>query len=227
MNFIRSALSSFSKQKLKVLFCHVTKFLEEHGEEFVFSQWYFAILDIIEYKLYRPENPKPKKQNKLRCNLDFVNKGLDFINLAKILRNPLSIQNLPVNISKDNLPMITYKLGETIRHTIFNYKSFVKDLDVDNILGDIDKLPCNCEGSPFIDNNHGHIITGNLKIIKNNKLRKLLTYGPKYREPSKIDWGKCKSSIKSTINECIEKLSKKHAVHKTSLLNGKKPSKID
>ena len=37
MNFIRSVLYSFSKSKLKALFCQVTDFLEEQGNDFVFQ----------------------------------------------------------------------------------------------------------------------------------------------------------------------------------------------
>ena len=33
-------------------------------------------------------------------------------------------------------------------------------------------LPIDCKGSPFLDKDHNHIITGNLKIITNNKLHK-------------------------------------------------------
>ena len=196
----------------------MTQFLEEQGENFKFNQWYFAILDIIEYKLYRAEVHQPQKKHKLRCNLDFVNKGLDFINLAKILKDPISIDNLPNNISKDNLPMITYSLGNIIRHTIFNYKSFIKDIDTNNIVDNIASLPCNCDNSLYKDQHHGHIVTGDLRIVENNKLRKILTYGPKYREPTKIDWAKCMSCIKSALKECILKLSNKYWLHENTFI---------
>ena len=35
-----------------------------------------------------------------------------------------------------------------------------------------------------------HIITGDLKIIENEKLRKLLTKGPNYRESRNINYSK-------------------------------------
>ena len=35
---------------------------------------------------------------------------------------------------------------------------------------------------------HGHIITGDLKIIENIKLREFVCKGPKYLEPNKINW---------------------------------------
>ena len=191
MNFIRSVLSSFSKQKSKSLYSCVNKLLEDQGEDFLFAQWYYPIFDIIESKIIKESNPKQKKNPKLRCNLVFVNKGLDFINLAKILRNPVSLSDLPNSISKDDLPMITYTLGNTIRHKIFNHKSFVQDFDTKNIINNISSLPCNCLNSNYRDQHHNHIVTGDLRIVENNKLRKIFTYGPKFREPNKIDWNVC------------------------------------
>ena len=108
--------------------------------------------------------------------------------------------------------MVTHTLGQTIRSKIFNYKSFVKDLDTVNIINNLDSLPCSCQNSKYKDQHHGHIITGDLGIVENNKLRKILTYEPKYREPIKIDWTKCIYSIKETLNESISKLSNKHTL---------------
>ena len=42
---------------------------------------------------------------------------------------------------------------------------------------------CECEHSLFIDAHHKHVIAGDLRIVGNSKLWKLLTKCPKYREP--------------------------------------------
>ena len=39
-------------------------------------------------------------------------------------------------------------------------------------------LPCHCENSPFTDPEHAPILTEDLQIVCNNKLRKLITKGP-------------------------------------------------
>ena len=50
---------------------------------------------------------------------------------------------------------------------------------VNNSKVEIENLPeCNCSESSFCDPAHGHVVTGNIIIIKNNKLRKLLSKGP-------------------------------------------------
>ena len=47
-------------------------------------------------------------------------------------------------------------------------------------------LPCHRENLPFIDPEHGHILTGDVPIIQNNKLKKLIARGTKYRETSTV-----------------------------------------
>ena len=50
---------------------------------------------------------------------------------------------------------------------------------IKNILDKMNDLPCNCTTPPFTDPNHGHIVTGDMHIVQNNELRKLLCKSPK------------------------------------------------
>ena len=60
---------------------------------------------------------------------------------------------------------------------------------------------------PDID--HGHIVTGNLHIINNKRLRGLIRKGPNYREKETLNWKKAFDSLKEDINSFIEKWSSK------------------
>ena len=35
----------------------------------------------------------------------------------------------------------------------------------------MNSLPCNFTTSPFTDQNHGHIVIGDIRIVQNNKLK--------------------------------------------------------
>jgi hypothetical protein len=39
-----------------------------------------------------------------------------------------------------------------------------------------------------INNPSGHVITGDLNIIQHENLRKVISHGPKFREPQHINW---------------------------------------
>ena len=49
-------------------------------------------------------------------------------------------------------------------------------------------LQCQCSMSDFCYQPVGHVVTGDLTIIRDAKLRHLIAKGPSYREQNVIDW---------------------------------------
>ena len=47
--------------------------------------------------------------------------------------------------------------------------------------------------SNFKDLDHGHVVTGDLRIVEDVKLRKLLSKGQNYSETLTISYNKCKN----------------------------------
>ena len=47
----------------------------------------------------------------------------------------------------------------------------------------------------------GHIITGDLKIIPDSRIRNIIFEGPKYLIPSNIDFNKCREKTAAALNE--------------------------
>ena len=43
----------------------------------------------------------------------------------------------------------------------------------------MNNLPCNCTTSPFTNPNYVYIVTGDIYIVQDNKLKKLVCKGPK------------------------------------------------
>ena len=213
MNLIRVLLSSMKRSHCRILFDKITSFLSEKHDSYPFSQFFLAALDIIKSKIGNPPIPSKstKKPPSNICRITFANKAVDFINIHKILKDNNILQALPVNLRNDP-PMVVYNLTSTIRSKIFNYKNFVQSLDVDNFLRDDTILPCDCDNSAFKDVHHGHIVSGNLDIVTNATLRKLISKGPKYREPNTFSYTKAKNSIVIGIDECINTWSTKRNV---------------
>jgi len=170
-----------------------------------------AALDIIESKLFKvPVSKTKRKPPSNMCKIHFVNKGIEMVNLPRILNNKTVTSAIPN--TKFETPTVVYNLDQPIESKIFNFNNFVNTLDLNAFVNDNTILPCNCANSPFIDNHHKHILTGNLNIIENSKLRKLFSKGPKYREKKTILWEKTRESIKNGINECIGKWCDKYGV---------------
>jgi hypothetical protein len=149
--------------------------------------------DLKDYHLiHRYEFPAAtkKRKNRMFLQLRFINKGMEFINLERILNEKDTKSLFPENV--DN-PILTYKYNMPIRNTIFNYKKTIKVIDNEQVT-------CPCSGYPqFCDQKSGHVVTGNLDFIRNEKLRELLSFGPSYRPPTPIDWTSVKNAIRSKI----------------------------
>ena len=102
------------------------------------SYWFYIFyilppaIDITESKIYKPLTPKSKKKPpKNVCSIFFENKGVEFINIARILRDPDIVKSLPSSSVKFPIPMVTYKLTPPISTKFFNFNKFVNDLDLD------------------------------------------------------------------------------------------------
>ena len=58
----------------------------------------------------------------------------------------------------------------------------------------------------------GHILTGNLKIIPDSRIRNIISKGPKYRFPSNIDFNKYREEIAAALKEFGNRCCKREYV---------------
>ena len=158
------------------------------------------ILDIANTRLYKPTR---SVENEVRprafFKLPFANKGIDAINISNILNNKSVQSKIPSYFQNTETPVISYKYSIPIASKIFNYKKVLRDLQLDDVIHD--KLTCSCSSSPFKYNETGHVITGNLDIVNNEKLKKLLSKGPKFREPPAFTWRQNFKIIMDSVEE--------------------------
>ena len=142
-------------------------------------------------------------------------KGVEVINIARILRDPDIVKSLPSSSVQITMPMVTYKLTPpiSIKFSIFN--KFVNNLYLDLFLTNPDSIPCKCNNFPFADRHLKHIAKGDVRIIRNNVLRKLFIKGPKYREVRNINLEKGKCCILEGLDNCISSWCHKNGVYKS------------
>ena len=71
--------------------------LNEHCHHDEFSQWFSAILDVIESKVYKPPPVKSKHKSPSNlCKIFFDNKVIEFINSEIMLHDPVFRFNVPI-----------------------------------------------------------------------------------------------------------------------------------
>ena len=220
-NEIRKILNLAKKKVLKEIASHIIE-----RDSFTFYdnrfQWYDYILDIIDTKFLKTSQIVKKIPPKNVITIKFVNKGLDEIHINNIFHSAEVISSLPQQLQKEEeIPSCTMKLDPPVRNKILNYRETVASLNiaVDEDVSFVHNLPsCECVNSEFCDPHHKHIVSGDLRIIENSKLRKLLTKGPNYREPKTLNYKKCKQSIESAMSSSMESLAEKYKLNVEDLM---------
>ena len=214
MNYIRTSLTCLKKSELRRLGDSVTDILSAKPLDFPFSQWYSVILDIVDCRLYKPKPEKkkrPPKSNLIRVH--FCNKGVEAVNLSSILHQSEVLEAVPSVAKSFKIPTVVYTLDPPSGSKIFNFNKFVSSLDVDRFLQDPASLPCGCSDSPFVDKHHGHIVSGDLRLIENNRLRKLFAKGPKYRERKLVNWKLTEEKLTNAVKEYAQSWCDKHKIN--------------
>ena len=205
-NETRKLLDSFKRKHLKALAAEAHRELNEN-EDIKVQRLYALIVDTFLTKVYKKPEVK-KKSPKHILPIFFDNKGLEHIKLSSILHDDDVVKLLPQSLQKDEVPSVVYSLGTTVRNKIFNYKETVSSINTDDLeTHGTGITSCDCHESEFIDGQHGHVVTGDLRIIQNDKLRKLISKGPNYREPKTINWKKCRDVIAEGVTQCLNSMA--------------------
>ena len=138
-------------------------------------------------------------------NVLFHSKGMDMVNLPSLLHNKNVISAIPPNVN-NTPPIVSYIHTNTIAHKIFNHKKVVSDIDFS--VG-FNMVTCECSSSPYVYGPAGHVITGNLRIIGNKHIRRLLIKGPSYREQNYVNWNEVQDLLLDAIRRYKIKWAKK------------------
>ena len=150
---------------------------------------------------------------------DFINKGIDAVNLPSILRSKSVTETVPTYFKEKRPPIILYTYTKTIASKIFNFSSTLSDLDYHQFHNNLSQ--CECNTSSHLYQPYGHVITGDLSIIPNSKLRDLIAKGPKYREACKVDWDKTLSLLCEAVDQYVLQGAKRGIVELSVLSSWK------
>ena len=73
---------------------------------------------------------------------------------------------------------MSYEYTSTVASKLFNFAPALSNLNVSGYFSN--PQTCHCKESKFCYEPHGYVITGDLRVIENAKLRELVGKGPKY-----------------------------------------------
>ena len=83
-------------------------------------------------------------------------------------------------------------------------------------------MSCECADSAFRNNHFGHVITGDLNIIQEPGLRKMCSYGTKFRDVPCFNLSSVKNRFHTNLGTLIGKISRKYKIPKSAFKDWKK-----
>ena len=170
------------------------------------SQCHQIICDLFMYKIkpFIVSNTQHRDvKTKIRClwNLEFSSKGYDILNLPVLLRKKELTSLIPYGF-KVKTPTICFSSIPSISKNVYNYNQFSKDF----VASDTEICHCNDENyKEFINEDVGHVATGNIKIFRNCKLIDVVKHGPTFREPVSANFDKLADDLKKGLPGFIKK----------------------
>ena len=102
-----------------------------------------------------------------------------------------------------------------ISRIVFNSNQTLRNINLDDYRNA--SSSSDCQSSTFRYEPHGHVITWDLWIVRNRKLRRLLEKGPKYREQNNIDWHLNKEILTKAVDDYARNWSKREGCHVSAL----------
>ena len=144
--------------------------------------------------------------------LKFISKELEDIDFNSILNSYRSVfpsKFLNAKFKNEDFRFVScFKYERSIRGDISNYKSVVLDGSSD------DRYECFCHLYPeFINKDCGHVVSGDMRIVSNRKLRKLFQKGMGFIESTYKNHITIINRLSKDIDNYITKLSCKYSVN--------------
>ena len=165
------------------------------------------ILDIANYRLFRPvRSDVPAEKPMHFMKIKFLNKAVDAINLPALLRSTSVTDKIPVYFRYKQPPIVSYEYTGTVASKLFNFAPTLSNLIVSEYLSNPQTYQC--KERKFCYEPHGHVITEDLRVIENARLRE----GPKYREPNRVNWKASETMFLESIDLYAKNWSKREQV---------------
>ena len=204
---VRTEIFSLKADNCKKLFLYLSERINK-GDCFSWDVHDFIHFVLRDMCLHRLQRMYVSKKSYHFISLLYVNKYMDTINMSQIMKKPELKYLFPVK-SDAAVPCVTYSYGNTIRNKIVNYKQTIK---ADN---QHFKCHCNKYSDKFVQQDYKHIFTGDLEIVSDPDLRRVMGYGLNYREQQAPDKGKAFTQFQSGVDKYVARMSEKY--HKSPL----------
>ena len=122
---------------------------------------------------------------------------------------------LPESVKTDfEPPRVFYRYNEPIRNIVCNYGKFLRNLSYEEVKS-ICARDCGCNGyRNLINPDHHHVLTGDFTFLRDHRLKRILSIGPKFRITKGFDKRRLLNEFKCNLDDYIDRLSTRFRIDK-------------
>jgi len=156
-----------------------------------------------------------RERSEVVWQVEFKNPGFDKLGLAGLVREE-SIQKLVPPWFREKWPSVVYSYVHPIRKEVLNYKKVLEETQGQSL----EEISCSCgedHRGRWRHEGLGHVVTGDLGIVRDDRLRELLERGPKYRERREVEWEEVEREVEGTIDGMLERWGGREGVAQEGL----------
>ena len=203
---IRTSLCNLKKKQLKSVYIKAIALINDGLDSLLKYHLCLLVKDLCWFYLLRMGAQKEKVVSLHFCVVQYVNKFIEHVNFKKIFNSETVFNASPFTSCHLSNPRISFEYPRTIKSKVLNYRE-VYNSDLDPVT-----MSCSCQGSKFYDDHHGHIITGDLSLVTDPCLRRLLQKGLNFRDQAPPSTKKAFSAIKKAIIRYCKKMARRYCM---------------
>ena len=174
----------------------------------------FLVSSCVDF--FRRVRPSRKLRPEISLHMDFSHQILNDVNIKSIIGSVAVKSLLPRGLADKFSIRVIFKFNKTIGSKILNYNEVLKAVGNVNY-NDICQMSCDCHSSPFKNDIFGHVISGNMNIIEDGKLRELCKHGTKFRENPLLNIDSIKTAVSKSFDNFKTRVARKLSVSVSSL----------
>ena len=202
-NNLFQTLRSMNYKTKKNLWSRVATITDDEELKFILLAYLLNCL--------KPRDNRPKSNvKKDTVIVPFSHPIIEKLYLQGIFRD-INIRNV-LNKYNANAVQVAFTYNTPVSALILNHAKIINS----NSLEDLIRLAnehCDCQHSPFNNVPHNHVITGDLRIIKDDVTREIMEKGSKFRTSQPIDVEKLENIIMELSNNYVKKMQRKYKVN--------------
>lgn len=160
--------------------------------------------------MIRPVTKKQRREGCTVIHIDWTAHVLRAVALKRILAESESMHILPAE-ARESMEhvLVARRLVSPIAPLIFNFAKVARELP--ELSASEKECPCRTLFSAQFRPHGGCVLTGDLSLVRNDELRALLQYGPRFRLTVRVD---PMTALRDAIDNLITRLSETHGIVK-------------